>query len=81
MKNYSEAIATFDLAIQKDANQSQTYNAKSVCLSKQNNLKEAFNFLNKAIQLDPDNADYFNNRAFCLVDLKNYMLALRDFKK
>jgi len=81
MKRLSEALASYDKAIQLKADYADAYNNRGNCLNVLKRFDEALASCNKALALNPNYADAYNNRANSLQELKFYPEALASYDK
>ncbi|CAD8163051.1 unnamed protein product [Paramecium octaurelia] len=71
-----EALNYYDLAIQKNPENPNSYNGKANILAKMNRLEEALNNYDLAIQKDPENSSHFNGKAITLHKMNRFKEAL-----
>jgi Flp pilus assembly protein TadD len=76
LKRYSEALATYERAIQLDSNYATAYNNKGRALMRLKRYVEALTACEQAIQLDSNYATAYNNKSWALIRLKRYVEAL-----
>ena len=81
LKNYSEAIKCFDIAIALKNDCEKVYNYKGNALSNSDDNEEAIKNYDKAIELKPDYAYPYNNKGLVLSELGNYEEAIKCYDK
>ncbi|CAK56534.1 unnamed protein product (macronuclear) [Paramecium tetraurelia] len=59
MNRYEEALDNYNLAIEKNPEDSKYFNNKAVTLQKMNRHEEAFDNYNLAIEKNPEDSGYY----------------------
>jgi Flp pilus assembly protein TadD len=80
-RQYDQAIAILDQAIQIDPNNALAYNYRGIAYYRSKSYEEALADFNKAIQLNPNLAMAYNNRAYAYFRKKDYSKAEKDLLK
>lgn len=80
-KQYEEAIAAFDQAIQLDPNDPIIHLSKGNALIKLKRYEEALAVYDQALRLDPNNAGACKNKGYTLFFLKRYEEALTTYEQ
>ena len=80
-RKYSEAVKTFDKAIEIDPNLGFAWTKKGFALNKLGNYRQAVKCFDKAIEIDAKNVLALNDKGTTLLDLKEYNEAVKCFDK
>ena len=81
-KDYKEAIADFDKALEKKApNPAEILNNRGNAKNNINDYQGAFNDLNDAIKINPKLAEAYSNRGSARDNLNDFEGALKDYDK
>jgi len=78
---YSEAIASYEKAIEIKPDFHDTWNWKGIALYELQRYSEAIASYEKAIEIKPDFHDTWNNRGVALYELQRYSEAITSYEK
>ena len=82
MKQYSEAVDSFDQITRIDPGNAQAYNDRALLLSGGlNQHDEAIESIKKAIEINPENANYYFNMGIILEAQESYDEALQSYSQ
>ncbi|CAK76101.1 unnamed protein product (macronuclear) [Paramecium tetraurelia] len=79
MYRFEEALRDYDLAIQRNFENSDYFYCKAITLRKMNRFQEALEHFDLAIQRDPQNSDYYHSKAITLTKMNRFEEALNNF--
>ncbi len=80
-EQYTEAIKSYDQALEIDPNSKYSWYGRGVALKRLERYEEAINSYNKAIEIDPNYAWAWNNRGYASEKLERYEEALKSYNK
>lgn len=80
-KNYSDAIADLDKALENDPDSIKFHRLRASCYFNSGNYERALPDFDEAIRRDPQNSNYYMTRGYCLQALGRNDEADSDFKK
>jgi len=80
-KNYSDAIADLDKALELDPDSINFHRQRASCHFNSGNFEKALPDFDEAIRRNPQNSSYYLTRGYCLQALGRNDAADRDFKR
>ncbi len=79
LKNYQQAIADFERALELDPNYAWAYGSRGWAYYWFKDYQRAFADFNRSLELDPNDAFAYYRRGWAYDALKNYQQAIADF--
>ncbi|MDJ0581445.1 tetratricopeptide repeat-containing serine protease family protein [Crocosphaera sp.] len=80
-KQYTEAINSYDQALEIDPNDKDAWHGRGVALNELKRYEEAIKPYDKAIEIDPNYVKAWYNRGNALDELKRYEEAIKSYDK
>ena len=79
--NFEEAVAEYDMAINKNSNDAEAYNLRGKAYFSLERYNDTLKDYNEAIRINPDYAEAYFNRGMLNDERKKYEDAISDFTK